>query len=314
MALASGMAAQFGMATEVTPGTAVTVTRFWPFREESLADDRERLEDEGIVAGRRVLQSTAWNGGNIDIKGDVGFNLYDNTMGILFKHMFGGVATTGVGPYVHTFKPNADILTFTAQVGRPGVAGVVHPFTYTGCKITNWEMAVEAGAITTLNLGIAAMNVTTATALATAIIIAPIKPVKFNHLTTGTIGGAAVNIKSLSITGDNALDTDRRFLGSQNILEPLEAGIREYTGTIGVEFTNLTHYTSFVNGTEQALVLTFTVGSNTYAITGNIRFDGAPPSVSDRGLLMQEIPIKFVASGADETALTMVLTNGNATP
>lgn len=315
MALRSGLAGQVGIATETTAGTAVAVTRFFPFRDDpSVMADYERLEDEGVRAGRRVLQSEAWNGGNITVSGDLGFNLYDHSIGLLFKHMFGSVNTTGAGPYIHTFTPG-DLTSFTLQVGRPDVGtGAVQPFTYAGCKVASWELACEAGAIASLNLSIVGMTATTATAIATASFATALKPVKFNHLTTGTIGGSAVNIKALSISADNALDADRRFLGTQTVAEPLEAGRREYTGSITVEFTNLTHYASFVAGTEQALVLTFTVGSNTIAITGNIRFDGATPSMSGAEILTQEIPIKFIASGADSTAISAVLTNSDSLP
>lgn len=313
MALVSGSAGQVGMATETVPGTAVTVTRFWPFRDESLIDDRERLEDEAIVAGRRVLQSNAWNGGNITIGGNIGYNLYDHSMGFLLKHAFGGVNTTGAGPYVHTFTPG-DLPSKTVQVGRPGVGGTVHPFTYAGNKVASWELAMEVGAICTWGETLVGMTSTTAVALATATYAAALKPVKFNHVTVATLAGTPVALKGIKVAGDNKLDGDRRFLGTQTIAEPLETGLRDYTGSLTVEFTNLDLYNAFVAGTEMALATTFAVGSNSLAIAGNIRFDGGTPNVSGRGLLMQEIPIKFIASGADSTAITVVLTSTDVTP
>jgi hypothetical protein len=54
MAIASGMAAQAGFKAESTYGTAVTVDRFVPIISESLTEEIDRLESEGILTGRRV--------------------------------------------------------------------------------------------------------------------------------------------------------------------------------------------------------------------------------------------------------------------
>lgn len=314
MPLSSGLNAQIGYATESVYGTGVTATRFLPLVDESLTAERERLESEGVIAGERVLLSQSWNGGNISVSGDVGHELYDRGLGLLFTHMFGGVATTGVGPYTHTFTPgDLSGKSMTVQVGRPSVAGVVHPFTYAGCKVASWELACSAGEIATLGLSLVGKSETTATALAAATYPTGIKPLKFNHGTVTTVGGTAVKVMEVSITGDNGLKDDRRYLGDQLIGEPLEESLREYAGSIKVEFENLTHYTSFINGTEQALALGFTAGANSVTISGNVRFDGASPEVGGREVLMQDIPIKFIKPTGSQ-AITAVLVNSDVTP
>ena len=63
-----------------------------------------------------------------------------------------------------------------------------------------------------------------------------------------------MNVKAFTLSGDNMIDDARRFLGSQFISEPLEMGLREYTGSLDVEFTDPTQYRRFVTGTEAALV------------------------------------------------------------
>lgn len=379
----TGIDAQIGYALESTVGTPVTVTAFLPLVSETLGQELARLESAGIIAGRRVLASQQWNGGDISVMGSVQHELYNRGLGKLFTAMFGAVATTGAGPYTHTFTPG-DLTgdSLTVQVGRPATNGTTYPFTYAGMKVASWEIACAAGEIATLGMDLvgtreidyrvvtdgvttsgdatitsasAAFNasdvgnpisgtgiptgatiasVTSATeaelsanatatgtsisftlgiAIAAASYPSGIKPLKFNHAAV-SIGGASVNAKSLTISGNNGLDDSRRFLGNQRISEPLEANLREYTGTIELEFTDLTQYRRFVTGSEAALVASFTSGSDSVTITTNVRVDGSTPQVSGREILTQSLPFKCVASGADSSAITAVLVNSDATP
>jgi hypothetical protein len=382
MALKSGLAAQIGFADEVTPGLPVAPSVFLPLSTESLSQERERLESEGIRAGRRVLDPLQWNGGNHTVGGDVGLELYDVGTTKLLKHCFGGVATTGVGPYQHVFTPgDLSGKSFTTQVGRPDVGtGAVHPFTYDGCKVASWEIACQAGEIATFGVTVVGMreqagsrvvtdgvttdtesvitsasaaftqadvgasvsgtgipagarilsvtNATTAvlsanaTATDTGVSItiglalgavtypANIRPFKFNHIGV-TVGGSPVNVKGLTLSGDNGLNADRRFLNDEHIKEPLEADLRTYEGTLDVEFTDLGLYRRFLAGEEAAVVATAVRGASSLTITTNVRFDGETPGVSGREILEQTVPIKCVGS-TDAAAITVTLTNADA--
>lgn len=379
----TGMDAQIGYALETTVGTPATVTAFVPLLSETLGQEKNRLESAGIIAGRRVLTSDQWNGGNVTVSGSVQHELYNRGLGKLFTVMFGAVTTTGAGPYTHTFTPGdltGDALT--VQVGRPAVNNTVYPFTYAGMKVASWEIACSAGEIATLGLdlvgqrefalrtvtdgvttsgstaissataafsvddigkpisgtgipaGATIASVTSATAavlsanasasgtgitftigvaLATASYPASIKPLKFNHAAV-TIGGASVPVKMLSISGNNGLNADRRFLGSYYISEPLEAALRDYSGTVEIEFTDLTQYTRFVAGTETALVASFTSGTDSVTITTNIRFDGTTPQVKGPEIIGVSLPFKCVASSTDASAITVALVNSDSTP
>lgn len=317
MAPKSGISAQMMVATETTYGTFQTPTVGYPFLSETVTNTLERLESAGIIAGKRVLLSQQWNGGNTKVGGAVQMELNDRGMSTLFKHMFGGIATTGTGPYVHTITPgNIDGQSLTVQFGRPNVSGTVTPFSYLGAKITDWELACKAGEIATLGLTVLAQSETTGSALAIAAYSAGTKPVKFNHATVTTFGGTQVPITMLSIKAANNLTSDeRRFLGSQLLSEPLEKDLRSYTFEADIEFTDTTMYGLYTAGTEVALVVTFTVGSNIVAITGNVRLDGDTPNVAGRSILTQKVTGKFIASGGtDSTALQIVITDTVATP
>lgn len=129
-----------------------------------------------------------------------------------------------------------------------------------------------------------------------------------------TIGGTAVFVKEITLGFDNLLDDSRRGLGRAVIKEALEKDLRNFSGTITMEFEDTTQYDRFVSGSEFALVLSFTSGTQTLVITMNVRFDGDTPKIGDRGLVDQ--PLQFVVVGAstDASGITAVLTNGDATP
>jgi hypothetical protein len=379
-----GLDSQLGFAIETTPGVPVTPTTFVPMLGETLKQDKKRMESGALLQGRRVLPGDMWNGGPIDIMGDVNTELYNRGMGKLFRLMFGGAATTGAGPYTHTFTPaTLTGLTGTFQVGRGGANGTVYPFTYSGCKVASWELSCAAGEIATLSLSlvgtneigyrtvadgvttsgstaitsatmsfraddvgkpitgtgipaattIASVTSTTAAALsanatatgtgvtfnlgvplATASYVTQ-RPVKFTY-GSATIGGNTANIKSITLSGDNALSTDRRFLGSRYIQEPLEVGMRTYDGTMEFEFNNLNMYNIYLAESMAALVLNFVIPGTTdsITITANVRLDGETPVVSGAELLSQSAKFKCVTTsgGADSTALTVVIVNSDA--
>lgn len=380
--------AQIGFAEESTYGVYVAPTRFYPLFEQGLTDGYavERLESEGVVAGSDVIGTSQWNGGPITVGGDVGFELYQDFAGLLFKHMFGTVNTTGSGPYTHTFTPGSiDDLSLTCQVGIPPVLGsAVIPVNLLGCKVTDWELACNADEIATLGLTIAARDahygsrtvsdgVTTntdatvtsstgaftqadvgklisGTGITAGTTIASInsstsielsaaatadgtgltltigaalasasygtladKPFKFNHAAV-TVGGSSVEVTSLKISGANALKTDRRFLGSQLAGKALREGRREFMVELGQEFRDLNAINALKNGTEVAVVASFTGASTSATITMNCRYDEVTPSTDGKSIAEQPVKLKCVRSGSgNSTAISAVLVSASGT-
>ena len=316
MALKSGLAAQVGLKTESTWGTAVAVDRFTPLISESMTEKIERLESAGIAPGARVLRSGQWATGNVEVSGDLGFELYQQGMGLWFRHMFGAVSTSGAGPYTHTFTPG-DMSDdhFTLQIGKPDVAGTVQPFTFSGCKVTEWELAAKAGELVTLGVSVVGKDLATGTSLATASYgTGSGLPFSFAHASV-TVGGSAAYVKEITLKGSNGLAVDRRGIGSAYIKEPLEAELRAYEGEMVCEFESLTQMNLFRNGTENALVLTIDAGSAAKCvITTNVRYDGSTPEVQGRGVTELKVPFKCLGPSTDAGAITAVLTNSDATP
>jgi hypothetical protein len=312
MSAPSGLAGQIGWKSESVFGTAVTVDTFPAgLLDESIKQDIARIESKGIRAGRRVQQT--WAVGARTISGDINQELWNQPLATLLTHMFGTVATTGTGPYVHTATPGS--LTgksLTIQAGRPDTSGTVRAFTYAGCKIASWELACKVGDIPTLKSTVSAKSETTATALASASYDSDGAPFTFVQGSLSIAGTDVATVSDLSLKASNSLKTDRFFVGADTTSEQLETAFRDYTGTFTAEFEALTNYALYTAGTESALVLTFDNGTDSLVITMNVRFDGETPVLSGMELLSQPLPFKCIGT-TDAAAITAVLTNGEAT-
>jgi hypothetical protein len=292
MAIPSGLSAQFALVDETVYGTAVTVTRFYEFRGEGLKQDISRIESTALRSGQRVLRSDRWAAGKKSVGGDATFELANKSFGLLLKHMFGSVVTSqpasGTDPTVfdHTYTPGDLPVSLTGQVGRPDVGGVVRPFTYTGLRITDWELSCAVDEIATIKTTFVGQAEDTAIALAAASYPANLSLLTFVNGTL-TVAGSATNVKSVSLKGNTGL-ADRYFLGSQLRSQPLENSLRKYDGKFDLEFENLTAYNRFVNGTEASVVLLFQGAtiSGTYKyqlqITANCRSTAKPRTLTAR--------------------------------
>lgn len=319
MVATAGFEAQFGFADEGPYGTGVTVTRFLEFVSEGVKADYGRIETKGIRKGRRIQHR--WNPGKKTIEGPIEFELSSNGMGLLFKHMLGNVATTGAGPYTHTFTPELlDGKSFTFQLGRPDDTGTVRAFTYPGGKVADWEISANIDDYAKLALSLLAADETVdAPALAAAAYPAAFAPFTYVHGAL-TVGGVATDVRAFSLKGDNKLTGARHFMRATNpqlTKEPKENGIREYGGQLECDFVDLVAYNRYTAGTEASLVMTFNAGAaSILTITANVRFDGETPTVGGPERLEQALPFKVVGTpaGTDAAALTIVLTNSDTTP
>lgn len=311
----AGLNAQIGFVAETSYGTAVAVNRFFPLVDESMTDEPERLESDGIIAGARVLRSEQWEAGGHTVGGDIGMELWQQNTALLFEHMLGTITssfTSGVGTHTVTL---GDLTgkSLTAQIGKPTVSNTVVPFTYAGVKVQSWEIGLSVGEIATLGMTLIAQTETTGTALETASFITDAaRP--FTYVQGGvSISGADTCVREISIECENNLTDDRQCIGQDFIDEPVEMDLREVTGTMTLEFTSTEQYQRYLDGDELALVLSLSASSSAQAtITMNVRYDGETPQVGGKDLVIQDIPYKAIASSTDSSAITVTLVNSQS--
>lgn len=323
MAIPSGLSAQLGIVAESTYGTPVTVTRFYEFISESIQLEIERIESAALRSGTRVQRSDRWSAGQKSVTGEIEMELANKSFGLWLQHAIGTAVTSqpdaGGNPTVfdHTFTPTDLPTSLTVQVGRTDIGGTTRAFTYHGCRISEWAIEAEVGEIAKFTATILGEDEDTATGLATASYPSTLTLLTFVQGSI-TLAGSAFDVKSAKIEGNNGLADDRYFLGSQLRKQPLEAAMREYTGELEAEFTDLTAYNRFTAGTEAALVLLFrgAVISGAFnfdlQITANVRFDGSTPTVEGAEIIQQPLEFKCVGN-TSASALTVLYRTTDAT-
>lgn len=174
MAIGSGIASQLVYKAETTFGVvpaALTATNEGlEFKNESLGMAKTTVQGQGLHGGssagggaglydranRRVLTNYAASGG-------ITMDMQTRFVGTLIQHMLGSfgqaaavptqIGTTGVYKSVHN-PGSLQGHSLCFQKGVPAIDGTVEPFTYVGCKITDWEISVATGALAQLVLSL----------------------------------------------------------------------------------------------------------------------------------------------------------------
>lgn len=324
----SGVIAQLGVVDEVTWGTAVTVTRFFEFNEESMELDAQRIESAGLRAGTRSLRSDRFAINRKGAAGSVTMEVLSKGFGWWLKHLQGTVATGALvdSTYTHTGTVGSLVGdSFTMQVGKPDTADTVRPFTYTGCKVPGWKLSCDVDGIALLEVDVDAKDEDTAVALATASYPTAAELLTFvgGQL---NVGGVATDIVDVTISVGNSLKTDRHYQRRSSLKkEQLENGWREITADITVDFDSMAHYNRFASLTATGALAAVDVGwrgptlagATTYpelkATLANARFDGSTPKVEGPDLIQQKITLKGLADSTNG-AIKLDYVTTDATP
>jgi hypothetical protein len=236
---------QLGIVDEVTYGTPLTVTRFFEYDSENIAESYGRTEGDPLRTGSfGVLRNDRFTPYFEGAAGPISMAVLTKGFGYLLKHMLGAVATTGpaeTSVYTHTGTVG-DLMgdSFTCQVNRPfHPSGTNQPFTYEGGKITEWTLSNSVEGNLMVELGTDFEQVATATALATASY-----PSGMENLAWAggkiNIGGVDVDVTEISINWNNGLKTDRRFLRQNTDKKEPTSSRREGTFSLKADFESLT--------------------------------------------------------------------------
>lgn len=325
MAIRTGIAAQFGIAAETTFATRAEPDHFYELVSESLKYTRKRTMAKGIRPNKLIERSQRFRTTQVDISGDVMLELQSNKYGLLLKHMLGSstITASGLG-YKHSFVVGDTYgMSLTMQVGTPDVNGTVIPREYTGCKIQGWEISTKLDSTVDIKLTVDGVNESTSGSLATASWpSATYNEVFYVDEVALTIGGTAVPTNAFTLSGTNAMKTDRYFLGSTTKREQLRNAYAGITGTVSAEFVDTTLYNLFVSdttGSTSSIVVTGT-GQLTYdtalynkfVITiPSVLYSGDSPNVGGQDVVDQQLP--FAVMDNDSAApLTIDLYNSDS--
>ncbi|MBA3844258.1 MAG: hypothetical protein H0X39_16855 [Actinobacteria bacterium] len=308
-----------------TPGTGYgvvqTPTRFLEFVDESVKLTIDRVESKAIRANNRVLRSDRWAAGKRQAGGDLGFEVGSKGFAALLGHCLGKapVITTPAGGTLtrdHTITLGDEWnRSFTLQIGTPtqlSDAANVKPFTYVGCKVTDWELNLDVDGILTLKCTIDARDETLAVSLATASYASAFELFYFVQ-GSATIAGANVDITKFSLKGKQSYKQDRFYLQSGGLKkQPIANDLIEVTGDIELDFLDTVAYQRYTSGTVFAVTLLCQSNTIIEGITGGnaspgllitlpvVRPEGDTPDVSGADVLMQAVPFKVLNDGVNE--------------
>jgi hypothetical protein len=266
MALRSGQGASVGFGAETTYGTYFAPTRHLEFVSEGLAPNREVIESNAIRKGSTMRRSGRWLRNNKGAGGDTNFEVSTKGFGLIFKHAIGESAITTPGGATlarqHRYTVgDLDDLSLTIQKGVPQQSdGVANPMSFLGCVCTNWTMAVEVDGLLTFGTTWDAQDHTAAQALVAASF--PTGEL-FGYQDIGiALDGAANEPRSLSLTCDNAVATDRYVINATGKKRrPVLAGFRTVSGSMEMDFDTMTNVNYFLDqapGEEFDIVVTAT--------------------------------------------------------
>lgn len=270
----SGLVAQLGFKQESTAGTAVTVDHFLPMVSEGINFSIENTQGTGLYGSTDGIPlESRWTQTTRTVEGDFEVECSDNGMGLLWRAATGSTTTPVnlTGAYGSTFAlgdQRSAGSSLTLQVGRPGRDGTVQPFTWNGCKVTEWEVGGSVTEPLNASFSVDGWNETLATALATASYSASQQFggadlfVKIGGTlatssgkTTVSSGTSLTNVKSATVKGTNSLYTDAYYANSSGLKgEQTPNDYREYEFELELDYaTTQTIYGLAVAGTSTTL-------------------------------------------------------------
>lgn len=337
-AYASGLSAQVMVAAESTVGTAVTPTIAYEFLEEGMQFNPTWLDGQGLKAGQAFKRVSRTVQSRFDVNGDLTVEHADQGhMGLLWKHALGSALTTPVviatTAYKQLHTPGTHGgLGLTIQVGRPEASTTtVKPFTYNGCKVSQWDFSCNDGQLAQLKLTIDGWNEATATALATASYTAGAGVFTFADASNFKLGGTASTsggettitsgsavtsiVRGVTITGATGMKVDRYGLGNSGVKkEQLENDFPTITGTLDAEFTlQSDFYTAFKANTTTAMQLDFSHGdagsANPYLLSfifPAVKFKSASVNATGPDVLGQQVAFEAFDDGSGTNPVLQV--------
>lgn len=318
MGIGSGLDTTFGMKAESVFGTAVTVDAFTDIESESIKAETMKIESPSL--GTAVMRTRHVKTVTTGAAGDITFPFYNKGMLKLLKQCYGSVVDAQVGAtteYTHTFTPDITAgkrgVSATVQIGRASVDGTVRPFTYEGGKVTAFTIQLEEQGLLKLITTWAFEDETTATGLASVSYLTNLEMFDWSEATV-SLGGSEIDVKSFSITHEWSFDLERRMISQVKRKEPIMNGLLTVTGEMTGEFESLTHYQSFIAGTQQELIFTITgstipSASNPYKVVVTcpaVELTGDTPNVGGPEILEQPLPFRALYNGTDAVVETVV--------
>jgi hypothetical protein len=303
-----------GIGQEVTWGTAVARTNWLRLISSSMASKLQRAmighqgsHGQASTNFRYSLVERNESGGSVSWVAS-----YNDSTQMLMRHAFGTVADAGAGPYTHEFTlASPPPVGFTWENIGGTHATLDQARVFEGCKISRFEMAVEAGRPMICTADIIAEDAGDWAAAGSPTYTTSPEYVLHNHLTTAiTINSVTYDARRLVLTINRNLQRNYQ-LGSLLTAEPYEERLEVDLEIEVLKNTN-TWTTLHEGSTAYDTTWTFDGGTPDMAFTlhNAVVWDVDEP-VGEPGATRQTVRLKGFADGTDQ-GLKCIVTNSNA--
>ena len=347
MTLGSGLATQWtSPVAETTYGVVPSLSgaKFTALDSDTLELKKVTKQSSGIFAGKLYGRGARRVVTNYTAGGGVVMDLPARGLQQWLFPMFGSYgqsasaltedSSTGAYKAIHA-PGDLGGHSFCMQKGVPAIDGTIEPFTYAGCKISEWELAATKSEIVKLTVTIEARNelagsgvhgdtlngsvpsLQTYSAPASGGVFTFLEGSLYTGGTVSTSSGVtsvsspvlAGNIESVSMKHTVPLDLERFAAGLAGFRnEPLQNGLRQVSGQYVVEWLSAeTAYNAFATDTPTCLELTFLgpaigTGSDFSTLTlllPQTYYDGESPKVPGPEVVKQTVPFTTLDDDTD---------------
>ena len=303
--------ASIGTVPEVTYKTPLTVSRWYEYVDEDIDWNKNVKQGKGLRVGVRAPRSARRVVPTAEGKGSFTMEATSKGMGTLWQACLGTSTSTLVSgstfQQVHTAITSSALMpSLTLQKTTPQVDGTLNAVTYTGVCVDSWEFNFPNADIATLKCNLDIADYSTATGYATP---SYASSPNLYHFANGSIASGTLtaptttalaagtttiaDVRGGSFTVNNNLGTGRQNVGGAGRKKQPYVGELDITGSLDIEYDNVTFRDAVLNETPMLLILTFTGGALS---TGNetlqvvipeIKFDGELPKTNGTDLIIQ---------------------------
>ena len=263
MPVKSGLGASLGFKAESTYGTYVAPTAHTQFTSESLERSQEFYKNQGLQAGVFAQAQGLVTPTTRKSAGTVSLTPTSKGFGGILNTLHGNTVTpTGAGAaktQVHNVGLTVpDGKSLSVQVGIPDTAGTVRVKTVTGAVTESLTLKCDVGGALEADWGIVGQDLDYTQTLATPTYATGYEVFGYAAATV-SIGGTAQTVsnglvKSVSATINVPRDSERFGLaGSATTAEPITNGQITLSGSMTMEFTDLSQINAFKAATWRAL-------------------------------------------------------------
>lgn len=331
----------FGFKVESTYGTGVTVDRFHEFLSESITQDNEYLDSEGLRVGGIGTDLNRRTLGKVMAGGSYELEWVTRGLGTLLQAMLGQNTSTlrtgSVYQQVATPLTTDPMPAYTLQKGIPPVGGgTTLAHTFLGSVVDSWKLSCQSGEVLTAEIDWVCKEMVTATAYASPSYVASPKMFAYSHLALSigvngthtltvptatavgsTTGTALTNVNSIEFTGSNNVDDGGFNSGGagKRSRRPVY-GPREFGGSLTAEFDAVTLRDYYLAQNDLHMVATWTSDQDNgfgasaalQVVIPSLRLEGKVPSSNAGDVIEQDIDFTAGRTSSASTIYVVAVT------